>query len=232
MKGLQNNYCVYKHTAPNGKVYIGITGSNPVKRWGAGHNYKSNPHFWNAIVKYGWDNIRHEILFDNLTKVQAEEKEIELIAQYKSNQFKYGYNRDNGGCSNGVHSAKTKEKIRNSLIGHTVTKETHDKQCAIFVEYKGVTKTIKEWAEEYNLSYQTLFARLFKYNIPIEQALKCPQLRGKKLEKPVVQYTKDMVVVAKYKSAIDAFRITGIRHIHSCAKGNRKTAGGFIWRYD
>lgn len=26
-------YSVYKHTAPNGKVYIGITGKDPEKRW-------------------------------------------------------------------------------------------------------------------------------------------------------------------------------------------------------
>jgi len=30
------NYCVYKHTSPNGKMYIGMTGQNPEKRWGKG----------------------------------------------------------------------------------------------------------------------------------------------------------------------------------------------------
>ena len=232
MKGLQNNYCVYKHTSPKGKVYIGITGGNPIKRWGAGHNYKNNPHFWNAIIKYGWQNFSHEILFDGLTKEQAEQREIELIAQHKSNQYKYGYNRDNGGYCNGSHSESTKNKIRDTLIGHTVAKETHDKMCSIFIEYNSETKTLKEWADEYNLAYKTLYARLYIYNTPIEQALKCPQLRGKKLERAICQYTKDMVFVERYNSGIEAFRQTGIRHINSCANGNRKTAGGFIWRYE
>lgn len=26
-------YCVYKHTSPNGKVYIGITKKKPNDRW-------------------------------------------------------------------------------------------------------------------------------------------------------------------------------------------------------
>lgn len=27
------NYSVYKHTAPNGKIYIGITSMKPENRW-------------------------------------------------------------------------------------------------------------------------------------------------------------------------------------------------------
>lgn len=28
-----NNYCVYKHTSPSGKVYVGITKLKPKYRW-------------------------------------------------------------------------------------------------------------------------------------------------------------------------------------------------------
>ena len=39
----------------------------PEKRWGInGNNYKSSPHFYAAIQKYGWDNFEHNILFENL----------------------------------------------------------------------------------------------------------------------------------------------------------------------
>ena len=62
------NYSVYKHICPNGKVYIGITMQNPKKRWKNGAGYKNNKYFWNSIVKYGWDNICHDILYENLTK--------------------------------------------------------------------------------------------------------------------------------------------------------------------
>ncbi len=66
-------YIVYQHKNKiNGKIYIGITMQEPEKRWGSnGCNYKSSPHFYAAIKKYGWDNFEHNILFTNLTKKQA-----------------------------------------------------------------------------------------------------------------------------------------------------------------
>ncbi|MBD5113137.1 MAG: hypothetical protein HDT42_11505 [Ruminococcaceae bacterium] len=51
--------------------------------------------------------------------------------------------------------------------------------------------------------------------------------------KPVLQYTLDGGFVAEYESQRAAQRKTGINnsHIGLCAQGERKTAGGFIWRY-
>ena len=44
-------WIVYRHTSPNGKVYIGIT-SRGIKRWSSKDNsYKNNPHFRTAIKK-------------------------------------------------------------------------------------------------------------------------------------------------------------------------------------
>lgn len=95
------SFCVYKHTSPNGKVYIGITSLNPIRRWNNGKGYSSQPYFFRAILKYGWDNFNHEILFSDLTKEEACQKEVELIKSYKSNGSKYGYNISSGGeCSN------------------------------------------------------------------------------------------------------------------------------------
>lgn len=100
MRGDDLTYCVYIHTCPNGKVYIGITSQNPLRRWREGKGYIHNEYFYNAILKYGWDNIKHEILFAGLTEDEACEKEVELIAQYKSNNRKYGYNFCEGGQIN------------------------------------------------------------------------------------------------------------------------------------
>ena len=101
MKGgnkMENNYVVYKHTAPNGKVYIGITRRKPEVRWGCnGSRYYNNKHFFSAIQKYGWDNIKHEILYDRLDAHTAEEHEKRLIFLYHSDDRKYGYNNTLGG---------------------------------------------------------------------------------------------------------------------------------------
>ena len=59
------NYCVYIHTSPSGKKYVGQTMRNPEQRWGKnGIQYLNkkkekytHPAFANAILKYGWDNI-------------------------------------------------------------------------------------------------------------------------------------------------------------------------------
>lgn len=106
-----NSYSVYKHETPNGKIYIGITCQNPTKRWGNGCNYRNQKYLYAAIKKYGWENIKHKVLYTGLSKEDAEQKEIELIAFYKSNDRKFGYNIDNGGKSKGRCSEETKRKL-------------------------------------------------------------------------------------------------------------------------
>ena len=103
---------VYKHTFPNGKVYIGITSKTNVKdRWGEDGKYYKGQFVYRAIKKYGWQNIVHEVLFKNLTKEEAEQREIELIAFYRSNQQNFGYNVQNGGNIKGPVSDTTLQKI-------------------------------------------------------------------------------------------------------------------------
>lgn len=101
-------YKVYMHTVPNGKVYIGVTSQEVDKRWNHGQGYRSNLHFWRAIQKYGWSNIRHEVLFEGLTKEEAFEKEIELISLYESNNPHYGYNHTEGGRNVNVEMYNSK----------------------------------------------------------------------------------------------------------------------------
>lgn len=137
-------YCIYKHTSPSGKVYIGQTKNNPNKRWllsGAG--YKRQNYFWNAICKYGWDSFTHEIIKDNLTKNEANNLEKELIKEFKNLNICYNIT-DGGegslGCTpwnKGTHgqmpvpwnkgvccSDEIKEKISKSKLGHKYGKQT------------------------------------------------------------------------------------------------------------
>lgn len=106
-----NKYKVYKHTCPNGKVYIGITQQRLTKRWNNGQGYVLNPYFSKAINKYGWNNIRHEVLFEGLSKEEAELKEIELIKSHNSNDKNFGYNLTNGGNCIGTHTEEIKKKM-------------------------------------------------------------------------------------------------------------------------
>ena len=90
-------FYVYIHTCPNGKKYVGLTTTEPKKRWGSnGVRYKSNKHFYSAIQKYGWDNIEHQV-FEVDTKVEMFFLEKYFIAYYQTNKNEFGYNNSIGG---------------------------------------------------------------------------------------------------------------------------------------
>lgn len=52
-------------------------------------------------------------------------------------------------------------------------------------------------------------------------------------KKPILQYTKDGLFLQEFESIMEAERQTGIaqQNISACCNGNRKSAGGFIWRF-
>ena len=143
---LENTYCVYRHTDPSGKVYIGMTmfGNNPKIRWHHGSGYIGHPDFYAAIKQYGWDNMTHEIVASGLSREEAEAKEKELIAFHDSANPAHGYNGTSGGLSNFVPSPhvvarqvasragyhlpqESIEKIRQWHIGRTLSEETKEK---------------------------------------------------------------------------------------------------------
>lgn len=111
MENLEKTWTVYMHKNKiNGKAYIGQTSQNPKKRWDNGNGYITSSKFYRAIEKYGWDNFDHIIIAENLSLQEANELEIELIAKYKTQDDRYGYNLDSGG-HNTKHSEETKRKI-------------------------------------------------------------------------------------------------------------------------
>lgn len=111
-------YCVYIHTTPNNKRYVGIS-QNYIKRWKNGVGYKKNKHFYSAIEKYGWDNIKHEIVAEGLSLAEAERMEIELIKKYQSNNREFGYNNAEGGKVNRGYklSELTRKRLSESHKG-------------------------------------------------------------------------------------------------------------------
>lgn len=113
-----NDYTVYKHTTPSGKIYIGITLQKDLnRRWQNGSGYRTQRRFYRAIKKYGWENIKHEIVMTSLSKQEAENAEIALIREFQTTDPKYGYNIENGGNCSGTHSEETKKKISEAQLG-------------------------------------------------------------------------------------------------------------------
>ena len=106
----ERNYKLYVHISPSNKRYYGITVQTVQDRWQNGYGYRTQPHFYNAINKYGWDNIEHIVLFDNLTKEEACLLEQCYITLYNTTNDKYGYNSTYGG-EHYIPSERTREKM-------------------------------------------------------------------------------------------------------------------------
>lgn len=105
-------YCVYMHINKiNKKKYIGITCKNPKIRWNNGKGYRHNEYFYRAIIKYGWENFDHIILYSALSKTDACELEIKLIKQFNTQDHNYGYNIMGGG-EHSLHTEESRMKMR------------------------------------------------------------------------------------------------------------------------
>lgn len=120
-----NDYSVYKHTSPNGKVYIGITcQKDPSIRWKNGWGYSRNIHFMNAIKKYGWENFAHEIIYEGLTHEEANKTEAGLINHYNSTDTSFGYNiSPGGGAWSDEIRAKSSEAIKRAWANEETRSE-------------------------------------------------------------------------------------------------------------
>lgn len=100
----EEKYIVYCHTNKiNNKKYIGQTYRSLETRSGSnGCEYKECPYFYRAIQKHKWDNFKHEVLFENLSKESADRIEKILIQIFRTQNPDYGYNIQNGGTFGNV----------------------------------------------------------------------------------------------------------------------------------
>jgi group I intron endonuclease len=219
----ERTYCVYMHTnKTNGKVYVGITSKKPEKRWGKNgceYDKKTQRAFAGAIEKYGWDGFIHDVLFDNLTKSKAIQKEIELISLYKANVCRWGkeamgYNMTDGGegHSGHKHSEETRKKMSQSA----------KKRCT------------DEWRRQLGefMRGRWVGDKSPNYGKPLSEETR-KRISEAKKKKAVIQLSLSGDFVAKFESLILAERQTNISHseIGKCCKGINKSAGGFIWVY-
>lgn len=155
---LKNQYKVYLHICPNGKKYVGITGQEAKKRWHNGHGYKHCVLFYNAIKKYGWDNFEHIILYDELSKEEAELTEIDLIKKWNLLDDRFGYNLALGGNTSRP-TDETKIKMRKSALGRIITQEQIEKRKKTMIgnPYKPSKEAIEKTAKSH-------FKRIYQFS--------------------------------------------------------------------
>lgn len=249
-------YSVYRHTSPTGKVYIGITKQKPENRWQRGFGYRTQKRFYRAILKYGWDNFTHEVLYTGLNFEDAEQKERELILEYRSFDKNFGYNLERGGnCCKEVSEA-TREKMRLSHTTEQYRAWMQEKNTRRWSDPAAHEKMSEMFKGDRNPMHGKKLTEEHKKKL-LEASRAVPHrvLRGE--ENPM--YGKTLSDEAKAKIGIansggkngkarcvicadtgeifdcirDASRKTGIHHdsISRCCRRITHTAGGLRWKY-
>lgn len=219
------NYCVYKHTTPSGKVYIGITGKDAKARWLNGRGYRRNEHFWNAIKKYGWENIKHEILVDGLTKEDACKAEQMYISIFGSHDPRKGYNLTTGGETGAKHTYESRKKLSASKmgkrynIGVPFTEERKAKLRGPRPNISGEKnprygKKVPEEELERRQAH-----RVYKYGSENPSA------------RPILQLDDGGNIVKRWGSIVEAAQVYCKTSIKDCLRGKYRHHKGYQWRY-
>lgn len=237
-----NKYCVYKHTNKfNNKVYIGMTSTNIDKRAGLnGRNYNKNILFNRAILKYGWDNFEHDVLYNNLSKNDAAMIEQNMIAKYQSNNPTYGYNLSTGGESGnyGCHMSEENKVLRkermsgdkNPMYGkfgnsHPRYGKKQSSKSIEIIRNKELGKFVSD-DTKHKISESRIKSKAWdKENNPMYGKTydKAPQAR-----KIICIETNEQYNCIKYAAEELGIHATSIT---ACCKGKVNSAGGYHWRY-
>ena len=234
-----SDYCVYKHTTPSGKVYIGITRQKPERRWRNGEGYKppegEETFFYNAICQYGWENISHEIIAEGLTKEAACELEIDSIKRYKAQDRKYGYNVLKGGdipldeCPNSVKEKMSRSALKKWERPEYIKAHLGDEH---WTHKQGYNPKNIEAMRASNLGRKRTPEQI---EFLREKGRNQTRHYGKDNKKsiPILCISKSGQIIGKYYGAMEAERKTGVcfQNIFKVCNGERKTAGGYIWQF-
>lgn len=225
------SYIVYKHTAPNGKSYIGMTCQTLERRARNGRGYVGCDAFWRAIEKYGWENFKHEVLAANLSYDEACDKEQFFIREHKSLTTENGYNLENGGQAACKTSEETRRKISASLTGRKGTPHTEESKRKISEARRG--KKSFPRSDEYRRKLSAaLTGRVFT---PEHRANIRRGKIGRKLGKdnPRARSVLCVETGTIFETVKDAGEFTGgsSKNIISCCRGRLKTSGGYHWMY-
>ena len=222
-----NNWTVYVHIVPkelsgydHDKYYVGVTSRDVKERWHGGSNYNGQV-FYNAIKKYGWGNIEHEIVAENLTKDEAYEFEKTMIKALNSANKNYGYNVSEGGEGGNKKEVKPVKQYDKNGVFIEIYQSAAEAARSIGCDRTNITHACK--------THGLAHGYMWRYENDEE-----PQPYRRKTQKTVIQTELDGTFVNKYWSLKEASDKTciGKDNIYRCIKGKNKYAGGYLWLYE
>lgn len=221
---MENTYCVYIHTAPNGKMYIGQTSQKPEARWNNGRGYcrrikgkYAQPLMARAVHKIPWEYWEHEVVYEGLTAEEANLYEEWLIYLGWTDNPEYGYNIRKGG-SNGGLSEETKKKIGDANRGKVHSEEQNKRHSEIM---RG--RTLSEETKQ----------KLRDASLGKAMSDEAKEKLSNYHKKQVIQYDLNGNLIKIWNSAKEAAQELGIHtsKICLCCQGKRNKTGGYKWTY-
>ena len=230
---MKKKFIIYKYTSPSGGVYIGQTcaGKLSYRQGVDGSRYLQvdkttgeylQPAIARAIIKYGFDNFKKEILFEGLSSEEADEKEIELIKYYKENGE--CYNVTSGG--KGVPDVNYTKIKQYTLSGNFVKGWDSIEEAAVSLGNKQYGSNISACCAG---KKHRAYGFIWRYTDDKSEIKPLKPYREK-----ICQFTKSGEYVATYNTIAEASRKT---NIHESSIGNMlanksHSAGGFIWKFE
>ena len=243
----ERKYCVYRHVFPNGKCYIGITSQKLKRRWrnnGEGYKItKKNGEYYQplmarAINKYGWENVKHEILFDGLNLEEASRIEQICILLFRSTDIRFGYNLTSGG-EHYVPNKVTREKLSQVLKGRRLKPDCL--KPVICIELNKIWDGIVDASKETNIMHQLIShacsgkcKTIGGYHWIYVEDFSIENIKRKLMKKDDDRQVSVVCIETGnvYEKILDATNDMDINFvsISRCLSGKCKTAGGYHWR--
>ena len=249
---MNGKHFIYTHTSPSGKVYVGQT-VNIKRRWGYnGEHYKNKKKdgsyiqisFARAIDKYGWDNFRHEIILENISKSEADYAEKYLIRWYKIHGISYNITEGGEGTLGFVQvfTPERRAAISEFMRHHHPRKGKHhtpETMAKIIAANRNRVYTPEQRAAMAERARKNFAG----YSSTPEARKRLSEYRKSHPEtwiggwnkQEVHQYDLKGNYIASYPSAMDAATSLGRnvnKDIGSCINGKITSAGGYLWRKD
>lgn len=226
---MENTYIIYKLTSPSNGVYIGQTSKTIEERAGKDGRYyiqtKDNkflqPLIAHAIIKYGWVNFKKEILFENLTKEEADDIEIKTIAEYKTKGKCYNVS-DGGNGLIGVNNRKIKQY---SLNGDFIKEWNSLKDAEQSLNIKKAQANISACCLGKKKRAYGYIWRYSESNLPVIPLTPYRTTIG--------QYDINGNLIATFKTIKEASQTLGVSEtgIGNVLHNRAKTSGGYVWKF-
>jgi group I intron endonuclease len=252
---------IYKVTnLINNKIYIGqtITSLNKrkTKHFCEAKLYKKYP-FPRALLKYGKENFKWEIIDTAIDRFDLDQKEIKWINFYNSTNIEFGYNLCIGGSSINLSPEREKIRIKNLI------KEVHQYDVKTGVYIKSY-ESVKEARNDFNdtsgaiakvcrkLKYaKTAFGFIWSYDkydvLPVDflnnhickKSTTKVKSKGTKIK--VLMFSLDDVFLKEFDSISLAsnfirtndkkYKLASSSKISMACNKKSKTAYGYKWYY-